>query len=137
MSAFIVKDSTINKVVTFISIDRDNWYKHYLTELGYDMDKHFSKEKLAKDMFFLNCESVDARYKEGAAEEFRKLDFRYLVDINVNPITALKNLSCWLYQCTEGDIDKNPLYLAMQKIEGCIAKNIVRNLREYDMAERG
>jgi len=125
MSAFIVKDSTINKVVTFISIDRDNWYKH------------FSKEKLAKDMFFLNCESVDARYKEGAAEEFRKLDFRYLVDINVNPITALKNLSCWLYQCTEGDIDKNPLYLAMQKIEGCIAKNIVRNLREYDMAERG
>lgn len=134
MSAFVVQDKTINTVVSYLVMTKE-WYTHKLTDMGYDLEKKLSVEKLAKDMFFLNCEAVDARYGKGEAEKFRPLDFKYCFTCTVNAYMAMKSLSCWLYQCSEGNIDKSPLYITMKEIEGDIAKEIVCKMPQYENAE--
>lgn len=138
MSAFMVDDSTINTVVNKLAFGRDlDWVRRELKEGGYDLEKCDEREMLAKDMFNLNVKGVNARYGEGEAEQFRPLDFKYrLNDCNITLIQAYKSLSCWLYQCAEGDLPgDNFLYNLMDKIKGYLAEHIVSSLPEYDKAK--
>lgn len=141
MSAFVVNDRTINKIVTFFSLSTtEDWYRGQIKNIGYDFGKPLSIEKLAKDMFFLNCEAVDKRYGKNEAEKFRDLNFRYHeVDFDeCDELEVIKSIRCWLYQCAEGEeIMQNPLYLVMEKLCGYLALNIVERTAEYKLAKWG
>ena len=135
MSAFIVEDKTINKVVTKLAYDRDNdWQKRQFKEKGYDLETLEGKNKLGLAMFCLNIRAVNMRYKNGQAEDFRPLNYKFILEGNYPKISALKSLKCWLYQCSEGDCDKSELYKLMDDLANSWAYDIVTSLPEYDKA---
>jgi hypothetical protein len=89
-------------------------------------------------MFQLNITAVDARYGNGAALEFRKLDYRYEVTEPVPLVQVLKSLHCWLYQCNEGAVPETKLYqLFDDDIRGYLMSKIISLLPEYEEAEWG
>jgi hypothetical protein len=134
MSAFIVEDKTINRVVTFLATDREgDWLRRYIQEqLGIDLTTSMGRETLGKLMFSLNCDAVNQRYGDDQAKEFRPLNYAYRIEISCNRIMAFKAIQCWHYQCSEGDIDQSNLYQVMERVQGHLAEMIVTRLDAYD-----
>jgi len=138
MSAFIVEDVTVNKVISKLAADRDGeWIKRKVLKAGYDLETHEGKNKLGWDMFSLNIRAVNMRYDDKPADQFRPLNYKYVGVFNCQKIHCLKALQCWLYQCSEGDCDQSPLYKLMEEIKNEWALDIVRKLPEYDQAAWG
>ena len=137
MSAFIVEDSTINRVVAWLAreVSTNHFTLHQLAR-KYDNDfvSNEWEEKLAKAMFQLNCDGVNARYGVGEAGKFRPLNFTYQPVHNFSLVQVLKSLQCWLYQCNEGDIPMTKLYQFFAEVENHLALKIVVSLPEYDKA---
>lgn len=145
MSAYIVEDETINKVLAFLRNEgaRNGSELLYgsagraLAEVGCDIENGNALDRLGQDMFDLNVYAVEERYGKGEAKEFRPLDFKPRGLMPPTLMQALKALQCWLYQCSESDADARPLYRAMHKLETTIARAIIANLPEYHRAEWG
>jgi hypothetical protein len=128
MSAFMVEDTTINRVVT--------WLKREVQRSRIDLTSDQWDEKLAQIMFQLNCDGVNARYGEGEAEKFRPLNFTYKPEY-ASRIQVLKSLQCWLYQCREGNVPDTQLYQFFEAVAHHLALHIVMDLPEYDKAMWG
>lgn len=136
MSAFICEDKTINRVVTHLfdhgrDIISDFWLEPYLKE-----DLSLDCEKLGKEMFNLNVKSVEERYGEGEAKEFRPLDYSFQYE-SCSKMQVLKSLNCWSYQSCEGTCVDDPLYLLMGKVANGIMQSIINEMPEYDETEWG
>ncbi len=132
MSAFLVKDQTINTIVNWMcrELPKDPYFIEQLEKLGYNLD---NPRKLAKDMFRLNITSLNQRY--GSAEGFRDLHFIYRVTLPVSNIQVLKSLQCWLYQCMEGNVVRKKLFrLFDEVIKVYLMNSIIYKLPEYDEA---
>ena len=140
MSAYIVEDKTINRVVT--------WFKREVTinrftldmlarEYGVDLTSDRWNEMLAQAMFQLNCDGVNARYGNGEAEKFRPLNFTYRPEDCSSLVQVFKSLQCWKYQCSEGDAPKTKLYQFFEAVEHHLALKIVMDLPEYKKATWG
>ena len=113
MSAFMVGDQTINRVVTWLT--REVSTSHFeidrlARKYGIDLGSSNWDAKLAKAMFQLNCDGVNQRYGEGEAEKFRPLNFQYKPEDCFSLVQFLKSLQCWMYQCCEGDVPQTKLY---------------------------
>ena len=137
MSAYIVEDATINRIVSFLALNRDgDWYRRLIKDnTGCDLVTPEGQRNLANAMFNLNCKAIDERYGEGQAKEFRDLDFKYRREIP-DRMKAYTSLKCWLYQCTEGSVpDESLLYSTMNQIKGEIADDIVSSLPAYQAAK--
>jgi hypothetical protein len=121
MSAFMVQDQTINRVVTWLSrevaTNRSFTFDQLAREYDIDLVSDGWEGKLATAMFQLNCDGVHARYGEGEAEQFRPLNFTYKPERYFSLVQVLKSLQCWLYQCCEGDVPHTKLY---QFFEGVV-----------------
>ena len=140
MSAYIVEDETINRVVTWLR--REVAISHFtLDRLAREYDVDLTSDgwdaKLAQAMFQLNCDGVNARYGKGEAEKFRPLNFTYKPEIPYSLVQVLKSLQCWHYQCSEGDVPKTKLYQFFEEVEHHVALKIVMNLPAYDKAKWG
>ena len=137
MSAFIVEDKTINRIVNMLVHEINHNPSSYnlkekLSELGYDLSDNSFAEYLARDMFDLNVNAVRQRYSE--KEEAPK--FTYSQGSPVSFMQAFKSLSCWVYQCTEGDVPKSNLYKFFADVfEIYLLRKVVYGLPEYDKAE--
>src|SRR6266581_8742679 len=140
MSAFMVEDQTINRVVTWLTREVSTQFS-YIGRIArkYDVDLVSEKwdEKLANAMFQLNCDGVNARYGEGEAEKFRPLNFTFKPEGNTFRVQVLKSLQCWKYQCSEGDVPRTKLYRFFEEVENYLALKIVMDLPEYDKAKWG
>ena len=121
MSAFMVEDKTINRVVTWlkreVATSRHFTLDCLAREYGVDLTSDNWDEKLAKAMFQLNCDGVNARYGEGEAEKFRPLNFTYKPEGDTFRVQVLKSLQCWLYQCNEGEVPQTKLYRFFEEVE--------------------
>ena len=140
MSAFMVEDKTINTIVNWLRHEKDLFFiiPRKLKELGIDMSESGWEEHLGQTMFQLNIAAVDARYGKGEAETFRKLDYRYELDLPVPLVQVLKSLQCWLYQCNEGDVPTTALYgLFDTDVQMYLMSKIIDTLPEYQHAEWG
>ncbi|RPJ40123.1 MAG: hypothetical protein EHM35_00525 [Planctomycetaceae bacterium] len=137
MSAYVVEDKTINRIVDFFYTkllgDRFYWPARGITEAGYDLDKREDRERLASAMFALNVEAVNARYPD-SAEQFRPLNFTYCPTPAPLPVSAYKSLRCWLYQCSEGNVPKTDLYKLMDEASKLLAMQIVDDSPAYQAA---
>src|SRR5437588_3824126 len=137
MSAFIVEDTTINRVVTWLKreVQRSRFTLDWLArEYGVELTSDNWDEKLAQAMFQLNCDGVNARYGEGEAEKFRPLNFTYKPEGDTFLVQVLKSLQCFLYQCSEGDVPQSKLYQFLEEVEHHLAVKIIMDLPEYDTA---
>ena len=141
MSAFVVDDETINKVVSYIYSKANapdssiSWKETKLYKMGYDV---FSEPciELAQKMFNLNVAAVNARYGEGKAEKFRPLDFKYW-NAPAPLIQVIKALETWKYQCTEGKISDYALYKAMVELHCLFCIEALRQTDEYKASPWG
>jgi hypothetical protein len=140
MSAFMVDDQTINRVVTWLSRETSNeffWLDRLAKKYDIDLVSDRWDEKLANAMFQLNCDGVNARYGEGEAEKFRPLNFKYMPAPDTFRVQVLKSLQCWMYQCCEGEVPQTKLYRFFEEVENHLALKIVTNLPDYQKAEWG
>jgi hypothetical protein len=140
MSAFMVADETINRVITSLSwkITKSQWLKKKVEDaLQIDTSKHNWEEDLGHAMFELNIAGVNDRYGDNEAKKFRALNYRY-APARGSQIQVLKSLQCWLYQCMEGEVVKKPLYQFFNTfIEPHLMNSIISDLPEYNSAEWG
>ena len=141
MSAYVVDDSTINRIVSYFYTkslgDRFYWPNRTIEEAGYNLEDKTDRERLANDMFALNVRAVNGRYGEGQAAEFRPLDFQYMAAIPPQTIGAYKALDCLLYQCSERDVPNSDLYKMLWEVKVRLACEIVDNLPQYNRESWG
>jgi len=140
MSAFMVKDETINRVVEWLywEITRSQWLRDQLEKAsGIDTTTYAWAEALGQAMFQLNIAGVNDRYGDGEAGKFGILDYHYQ-PAHGSEIQVLKSLQCWLYQCTEGEVMKHPLYVFFDTVvERHLMSKIICDLPAYQAAEWG
>lgn len=142
MSAYVVDDLTINKVISWLYMESDHSVtrglcRRTLQKAGYDLVDSEDTERLANDLFSLNVRAVEEKYGEGSAREFRSLDFKYCFAMPQDATRTVKALHCLLYQCSEGNVPEDPLYQVLQKIQQQICRGIVVNSRAYELADWG
>ena len=137
MSAFIVQDETINKIISCLETDREaaHW-RNQLKTAGYDLDTPDRCKKLGWDMFALNIRSVNQRYPDRSASDLGGLNYKYQYKA-ANRYQVLKSLQCWLYQSCEGDCNASDLYKLFEEISHSMALNIIADMPEYELAKWG
>ncbi len=148
MSAFMVADETINRVVywLYFEVSKSQWLRDKLEQVsGIDTTSYAWSEELGKAKFALNIAGVNARYGEGEAGKFRQLNYHFVPmhpttlysDVS-QKIQVLKSLQCWLYQCMEGEVVTQPLYTFFHDVvEPHLMSTIIADLPEYQAAEWG
>ncbi len=138
MSAYMVSDETINKIMAYLVNEMySNSHLYYWTikeKHDYELETSEGREYLALKMFVLNKRGVEVRYGKDQAKEFRALDYQYKRMSPPTAIQAHKALACLLYQCTEGDLDESPFYKFLVEIKASIAETIIHSLPAYDLA---
>lgn len=140
MSAFVVEDETINKIVSYLYANANGqdcsilWSATKLYKLGFDLSVAENCIRLAQRMFEMNVAAVDSRYGEGEAKEFRTLDFKYSFT-PASLIEVIKALESWDYQCTEGEIPFLRLYHAMDEVKCILSVFYVHQTEEYEGAQ--
>ena len=142
MSAFLCNSKTINSIVSHIGYKRnfEYWKEEIKDRLGtdYDVTTEKGRELLGRYMFEMNMEALGLRYGEGQKVADWGTEYKYQLELFDSPIQAMKNLSCYLYQCTEGPkVENSPLYRLLKEIESALYKDFVRDMPEYDQAAWG
>jgi len=127
MSAYVVEPETIGRIVVGLARSQE-YITEELRELGYSMDKEF-----AKVLHEMNVAAVCQRYSQDSPGMY---DFEY-VGCFATKIQVIKSLTCYLYQCLEGDVPGRPLYKALKKIRDQLCYEYVANTPEYDKAVWG
>lgn len=127
MSCFVVENNTLNKIATAVFVTGP-WgeTREDLASLGIKTPK-----QLVDAMYKLNLAAYDYRYPEDKDIEPAPYSYKKLAGTDTEVYKAVR---CWSYQCTEGDIDQDPLYVVMNEYRALLADHIVRNLPEYDAA---
>jgi hypothetical protein len=134
MSSFVVDDKTINSIACFMFTDKDSQRRaEKLSALGIAT----RPQDLGEEMYKLNLAAVEDRYGEYSAGQMCNLDYKYRKVANGGKIQVLKNLRCWLYQCSEGDVPNTVLYKFMDEYSGELALDIVCKTPEWDAANWG
>ena len=128
MSAFIVEQNTINRIVTVLGLAKYRYIEIQLTELGLAGNPGI----LGRAMLEMNVDAVNQRYGDNTNPLV--LPYRYYPQ-PVSRIQGFKSLKCWLYQCTEGNVPQQKLFQVMETFCHFLAYEIIYSLPAYDNAE--
>ena len=138
MSAFMVSDDCITAILLRID-ERD------MEALGYGYEDYEKTDyagkynvsiALGRAMRKMNAQALYYRYNEPT----RKRPEFHPTSLNITRISltvALKQLQCYLYQCSEGKVPSKKLYRDLRELEKEWACRIVRRTHEYQAAEWG
>ena len=127
MSAYIVNDNVINRIVGLLWADAvapERTISYYITKLGYKpLDR---PKELARHMHNLNRFAIRERYLQRTA-----YTHRYKEMWAEDKYQALKDLKCFLYQCSEGRAEKTRLFQALEKTETLLMQELLRETERY------
>lgn len=139
MSAYVVENKTINKVLSHIKLKRDSeWIKRQLIEkTGFDVTTDEGLEQLGRALLLLNVQAVNVRYGNGDDATQILKDYSYRLTLDANCFIALKALHCLRYQCSEGDVPETDMYKTIEWLSMTWAEDIVRDIKAYDIAAWG
>jgi len=137
MSAFIVDDSTIDRIVTYLGRHDQSYLARMFHPLGYDPAA--KPEAFAQALFDMNCQAVNQRYADRPARtEFHPEPYAFRVNYTGQTAGAiLKAVSCLRYQCSEGDVPETPLFKALDHLGHGLAYEVASKTEEYEKAEWG
>lgn len=144
MSAFIVEDETINRIVTWAetnarkirgTLSEFKIGEIEMTKQGFIAEAKLSEQdlqKMANSFLLLNKLGVDSRYDE--KKELHPMKFRreFAPDIQV-----LKSMHCLRYQCDEGENNKQPGFKLLEELIQILTDSIINSLPEYEKAVWG
>lgn len=154
MSAYVVEDETINRIVSWIERETigNNGFTygqvaHSLKQAGIDPEdngrplrvvgnepeKSFPV-RLGEAMSALNVRAVRERYEDADESGMIGAPYQFTRVSSADPFVVLKSLHCWHYQCSEGDVPNDPLYKAFEEIIHAIEGALVRQMPQYDKA---
>lgn len=141
MSAFVVENQVINTILTYLKDDRDgDWTRDELCKKhGYGMDQQ-GLDKFGRDMLMLNIDAVEQRYDddnggyEGVDEQYANYKFQVSRSLNSTRMQAYKSITCFLYQCAEGNVPETEFFKLIKEISHRWAHGIVSSLPGYDKA---
>ncbi|MCK5225197.1 MAG: hypothetical protein KAQ89_00615 [Planctomycetes bacterium] len=119
MSAFIVNDKTLNRILTFLG----NWdfggnaeTKKAFWALAKNVEDDATHEQILNSIGVilndLNREAVSQRYKE----DKHKSDYFYTAE-KCDIKQAYMHLCCLTYQCCEGNIPNTKIYKLLERME--------------------
>jgi len=134
MSAFIVSQKTVNRIIDYIAwnSNKDLYMLRILNNAGYKLPDDVIK--LGQDMVALNYGAVNERY----SEEEKPEKFQRIRNLRASLIQTVKSLQCFLYQCTEGeDFENSKLYQGLRRLEEHLLNEIVTSLPAYEKAVWG
>lgn len=147
MSAFVVEDATIDRIVTWIDgrLVRDHlWlYGEWAKEMGHEFGQtEYGTDRLVyvpnlaqtigQRLLAMNVAAVNARYGEAGDVD--------VYDWHMRPagqVAVVKAMQCLRYQCSEGDVPNWPLYHLLDKTTAYLAEKIVGGMPEYEKAAWG
>ena len=144
MSAFVCNDKTINRIVAnFKHFNRSSALPYIPDEIGEFVD--FSELGLA--MYKMNINAVEQRYPDCVGnpnnlpgqidENGNHLPYHYRDEIPCSPIQFYKSLKCFLYQCSEGDVEELPLFKTLDKYLDNLAHYLVGCSENYKKSDWG
>jgi hypothetical protein len=131
MSAFIVDGKTIDRIVTYILDNRREFNGLTMTTT----QPEGIGSVIGQQLYRLNTDAVNYRYAE--REESPGTRYHYKPAGKLSDIQAYKSISCFLYQCSEGDVPERPLFIELNKIHDDLAHRIVGGSAPFDRAEWG
>jgi len=147
MSAFMVGDKTINRLVTFFGDleHQDRSPGMYLKrESPFQFDpvdmqaKREQQQALGHRLKSLNAAGVRARYGDRADDMFSLNEEPYLFAYESSSCDfwqVLKSLDCLLYQCSEGDIpETDALYGQLDAFRNVMARVMASITDAYERA---
>ena len=139
MSAFMVNNNVMSKVVTAILLNFDEFYgegtwRRALLAAPTDAQKE-AGTKIGRKLFLLNRRALRARY--GCGKNLRLPEFAFERWADATPIAQFKAMQCLIYQCCEGKVPNSRLYDALNHAAGELAQRIVQDLPEYEKASWG
>jgi len=110
--------------------------------LADEQGETYDGEHLADAMLAMNIDAFRQRYgiKALLVEDLDRID---LDKRNWGPLAGFsrvqmyKSLQCFLYQCSEGDVDEKPLYKTLSAIRELLAPSVNEDSPEYEAAEWG
>lgn len=142
MSAFVVENKTINRIISFLHKWKDNyWIEEKIKEEGFDIATESGRDAFGRALLLMNINAVNQRYnekddgKDDGTNILKEYRFKFeLVDI----VQALKSAQCLRYQCSSScDVLETSLYKLLDRIISVLAEAIVRSMEKYRMAEWG
>ncbi len=139
MSSFVVENSTINRIITWLNSTESLFLRDQLKELGFsvDVDKPFWGDTLGQAMFQMNVDAVNGLYEDREESKFGPEIYRFRWEPAIK-IQAYKSLSSWLYQCSVGDIVNRPLYKFFREVvKPFLADEVITRLPEWQRATWG
>jgi hypothetical protein len=100
MSSFMVSEETINRILSYFSINqyRDTWCSKRLQEIGFSIENCKAFDALGQAMLEMNREAVNQRYHE---KETLKEKFTFSLSM-VSSFQALKSLCCFFISALKG-----------------------------------
>lgn len=141
MSAFIVPQSLINRIVSFLNRHESD-YRHFQHWEGlpvYNLADSDDLDRLASDLYMMNCDAVDQRYRKGTAAKdtdgLPAVQFEFVP--SHDEIQVYKSMTCLRYQCSEGDVPERPLYKWLDAVANSTAHKIVAGMPSWQTAEWG
>jgi len=149
MSAFVVEPKTINRVITWLEsqCEKRQWIgtraEEELGKIEFSLDREYIAD-LGQAMYNLNINAVSQRYPGdetidtlpgSVTKDGKLMPYKYRADVVYTDLQAMKSLSCWLYQCSEGNVGETGLYKAFERISNLMAHHIITRLPQYDKAE--
>lgn len=165
MSAFIVSDSVIDRIVTFVSLasgSREGVSMHvshaiqkHLCPTYIDLRDQATQDALGMAMHSLNVAAVNHRYAHNPdAQGDKRAEWTHRDTLPARDASGAqlkwyreqlticaciaKDLRCFLYQCSEGEeFMESALFVALTEIFNAINQAVVEHLPTYDAAPWG
>jgi len=121
MSAFVVEDRTINRIVSHLCFNRDlEWLRSEFCEAA----RAASDEEIGAALFKLNCDAVEARYGVGEAAKFRPLDYQFQLE-SASARQVYDEIATLQYQCSEGDVPETALFKLLVQLRAAVADDVI------------
>ena len=151
MSAYVVEDATLSRILDFLFVRaaRDRHLRLDTGKLGlcgHNLQAAATHPEpalaeacadLGTAMQLLNVGAVRGRYDDADEAGMIPQAFTLAEDVQATPIQAYKAMRCWLYQCSEDNVPKSPLFQAMSAVCDSLAHEIVCETEEYEAAPWG
>ena len=128
MSAYIVEQQTINRAITALDSQDFAYIREELAGVGLGD----TLQKLGRAMIAMNVDAVNQRYGDNTNPLV--VPYRFYPQ-SVTLVQAYKSLSCWLYQCSEGNVPEQKLYQIMCQYQATLSSNLIYTLQEWEDAE--
>lgn len=149
MSAYVCDDTTINRIVSGLTNAKDFGDFNTPTPKPAEKLAEFigDPRDFGRTLYSMNVNAVEQRYPDCVGNPDRlpgqcnddgsHLPYSYRSAVPPRPIQLYKSLQCFLYQCSEGDVDELPLYKLLREYTKDLAVHMIENSADYEKSDWG